>query len=363
MKYYETNFDDYIQSVEQINMHPELKETIQLFPKKMNQLENLIIYGPPGSGKYSQALSLISRYSPSELKYDKKMTIQTEKQQYMYRISDIHYEIDMSLLGCNSKILWHEVFFQIVDIISVKPEKTGIILCKNFHLIHTELLEIFYSYMQQYNHSQTNIFIKFFIVTEHISFLPTPIIHSCHILKIKRPIKELYSKLMLSNQLRTQQSSEFTQRVSQTKTNTALPIQQQRVAAILDKTELAGITNMKELRSFQLIQSEKNMPPDIFNIICDAIIREMQTPSEITYTTFRDTLYDILTYNLDATECLWYILSYFIENETLATKDITDILIKTSKFLKYYNNNYRPIYHLESIMFTIITKLHHYDEL
>jgi len=363
MKYYETNFDDYIQSVEQINMHPELKETLQRFPKKISQLENLIIYGPPGSGKYSQALSLISRYSPSELKYDKKMTIQTEKQQYMYRISDIHYEIDMSLLGCNSKILWHEVFFQIVDIISVKPEKTGIILCKNFHLIHTELLEIFYSYMQQYNHSQTHIFIKFFIVTEHISFLPTSIIQSCHVLKIKRPIKELYSKLMTSNLLRTQHSSEFMQRISQTKSNTFVPAQQQKVTTILDRTELAGITNMKELRSFQLIQNEKNMPPDIFNIICDAIIREMQTPIDITYTTFRDTLYDILTYNLDATECLWYILTYFIENNALTTSDITDILIKTSKFLKYYNNNYRPIYHLESIMFTIITKLHHYDEL
>ena len=60
----------------------------------------------------------------------------------------------MSHLGCNSKILWNEIFMQIVDIISVKSEKIGVVICKNFHMIHGELLEIFYSYIQQY--SKTN---------------------------------------------------------------------------------------------------------------------------------------------------------------------------------------------------------------
>ena len=67
----------------------------------------------------------------------------------------------MSLLGCNSKTLWHEIFFQLVDIISVKQNKIGIIVCKNFHTINSELLEIFYSYMQQYNMKNSNILIKF----------------------------------------------------------------------------------------------------------------------------------------------------------------------------------------------------------
>jgi hypothetical protein len=83
----------------------------------------------------------------------------------------------------------------------------------------------------------------------------------------------------------------------------------------------------------------------------------------LSFTDFRDTLYDILTYNLDVTECLWYILRYFIENQSLNSQDITDILDKSYYFLKYYNNNYRPIYHLESIMFYIINKIHKYDEL
>jgi len=63
----------------------------------------------------------------------------------------------MSLLGCNSKLLWHEIYQQLVDIISAKTEKSGIIVCKEFHNIHSELLENFYSYMQNNNDSSINI--------------------------------------------------------------------------------------------------------------------------------------------------------------------------------------------------------------
>ena len=197
MKYYETHFEEYLSGIDRYNLHPELQPIINSFPKKINQMENIIIYGPSGVGKYTQILNIIRKYSHSELKYDKKITIQTEKQEYVYRISDIHFEIDMSLLGCNSKLLWNEIFMQIIDIISVKQEKIGIILCKNFHLIHTELLEIFYSYMQQYNNIHSHIKIKFFLATEQLSFIPTNIVNACHILRIKRPSKDIYIQYLM----------------------------------------------------------------------------------------------------------------------------------------------------------------------
>ena len=373
MKFYETHYEDYIGAVDRYNLHPELKSTIQSFPTDINQLENLIIYGPPGVGKYSQILSILKRYSPSELKYDKRITAETEKTKYIYRISDIHYEVDMSLLGCNSKLLWHEIFFQIVDIILVKPNKVGVIVCKNFHLIHAELLEIFYSYIQQYNHSQANIKIIFFIMTEQISFIPTPIINACHILKVRRPTKESYEKLELSNQLNfTNNEIEhpFLKRITnnrnkmlQGQSTNMMPVTRiPHYNNIIKDIDLAGITNIKEIRYFQLIDPCDEMPKDVFNIICDNIIKEIVSPKTLVFTGFRDLLYDILTYNLDMTDCLWYMLTYFIENRYLKTEDISDILIKSYTFLKYYNNNYRPIYHLESIMFTIINKIHNFTE-
>ena len=361
MKFYETHFEEYISAVEKTNIHPELTDTFETFPKSINAFENLIVYGPAGIGKYSQVLYLLKKYSPSGLKYDKKIIANTEKQQYIYRISDIHFEIDMSLLGCNSKLLWHEIFFQIVDIISVKQEKIGIILCKNFHLIHAELLEIFYSYIQQHNHKQTNIKIKFIIMTEHVSFLPTPIINACHLLRIGRPSKELYERFILNSGEDVDAEKQFMNRISEYKNNNLkCKSIESKTIQMLKNIETDGILNIKELRAFPLLQTEKDIPKDIFNLICDNIIKEINDPKNISFTGFRDTLYEILIYNLDMTDCLWYIIRHFVDNKLLNDDDISQILTKTYTFLKHYNNNYRPIYHLESIMFYIINKVHRY---
>lgn len=362
MKFYESHYEEYIHAVKANNLHPELLPIVAAFPSNIRDLENIIFYGPAGVGKYSQVLNIIHNYSMSHLKYDKKITAQTDKLQYIYRISDIHYEVDMSLLGCNAKFVWHEVFFQIIDIISVKSDKFGIIVCKNFHLIHSELLEIFYSYIQQYNHSHTNIRVKFFIITEHISFIPFNILNTSHIFKIARPSKALYKAILntpncISNsimQSENDSASTFIHRLTNTHPQDE---EEDDKVQLLDDIDTDGIINIKETRSFALIKTTDQIPKDIFNIICDNIITSIITHDEMSFTGFRDTLYDILTYNLDVPECLWYILRHFIQHQFLKESDVADTLTKTATFLKYYNNNYRPIYHLESIMFYIINKI------
>ena len=346
MKYYETHFENYITSVERYNIHPELLPFINELPSNINDLKNIIVYGPSGTGKYSQSLLMLKKYSPSELKYEKKITVQTDKQEYNYKISDIHFEIDMSLLGCNSKLLWNEIFLQIVDIISIKNEKTGIILCKNFHSIHTELLEIFYSYMQQHNNKYSKIKTIFIILTEQLSFIPTNILNNCHILKVRRPEKKHYSNMVIQN----------TNKIT-------IDNKESKVEEILELIDGENLLNIKEIRSFPYIQNENNIPKDVFNIISDNIIEQILTPEKIEFTSFRDTLYDILTYNLDMTECLWHILKFLIDNRYLKKEETSDILVRSYSFLKYYNNNYRPIYHLESIIFYIINKIHRLNEL
>jgi hypothetical protein len=336
MKFYESHYDEYIKSVEKYNLHSELLPIYDKFPKSIHNFENLILYGSSGIGKYSQLLYLLKRYSPSELKYDKKITVKTEKQEYNYHISDIHYEIDMDCLGCNSKLLWHEIYFQIVDIIAVKPDKFGIIVCKHFHKINNELLDIFYSYIQHYNTKITNIQIKFVLITEHVSFIPSNILNVCQIIGIQRPSKQCYEEILYKEM-------------------------NENSKKMLEIIDVEHIINIKELNSLSMISSQNDIPKDIFNIICNQIINAMNSNDDNDFLKFRDLLYDILVYNLDMTECLYYIISYFIENGNLKQKDISDILIKTYPFLKYYNNNYRPIYHLESIMYYIIIKLNGYE--
>jgi Cdc6-like AAA superfamily ATPase len=205
MKFYETHFEEYINENNRINLHPKLEKIYERFPATLSALKNVIFYGPNGTGKYTQMLKAIQKYSTTELKYERKISVTYNKQQYFFKISDIHYEVDMSLLGCNSKLLWHEIYQQIIDIISAKTEKSGIIVCKFFHDIHSELLDNFYSYMQQNNNINVNL--KFIIITEEISFIPNNILNCCEIINISRPAKNAYIKCVKS--LKTKLPAKF----------------------------------------------------------------------------------------------------------------------------------------------------------
>lgn len=320
MKFHETHFEEYISANQKIDLHPKLDKLYNKFPKKINNLRNLIFYGPTGVGKYTQVLKAIKRYSPTELKYEKKISVTFNKQQYFFKISDIHYEIDMSLLGCNSKLLWHDIFLQVVDIISAKTEKSGIILCKYFHEIHSELLENFYSYMQQ--NATSSIDLKFILITEKISFIPDNILNCCEVINIARPTKATYSKC-IKNKLSA-------------------------------SIKLEHMTNIKNLHS----SIDQLMVPH--KIICDKIIESMIKVDDLKFLKFRDLLYDIFIYNLDITDCIWYIITDLLERKRIQKEDISELLIKTYNFFQYYNNNYRPIYHLENYLFYMTSLIHRF---
>ena len=321
MKINETHFEEYLHTNQDENLHPKLDKIIQKFPERLQDIRNIIFYGPSGVGKYTQMLRSIKKYSPTELKYEKKLCVTYNKIPYYFKISDIHYEIDMSLIGCNSKLLWHDIYLQIIDIISTKTDKTGIILCKYFHEIHSELLENFYSYMQQNSANLVNL--KFILMTEELTFLPDNILNCCEIIHVPRPTKSVYNKCIKN----------------------VLPL----------SLKPENITNIKNLH----FHSDELMKPHKF--ICDKIIDSMIHVDDIKFLKFRDILYDIFIYNLNITDCIWYIISTLIQMNHIKPKYISVLLIKTYIFFQYYNNNYRPIYHLEHYLFNII-KLMHYEE-
>jgi hypothetical protein len=320
MKFYETHFEEYIQENKRVNLHPKLDKIYEKFPKTLEEFKNVIFYGPSGSGKYTQMLKSIKNYSPSELKYEKKISLTYNKQQYFFKISDIHYEIDMSLLGCNSKLLWHEIYQQIIDIISAKTDKSGIIVCKYFHEIHSELLENFYSYIQL--NISIPVQLKFILITEEISFIPDNILNCCEIITISRPSKTSYIKCIKSK----------------------LPL----------KLEIENITNIKNLHLY----NEDLMLQ--YRIICNKIIGCIININDLQYLKFRDIIYDIFIYNLDITDCIWYILSSLVEQKRIKREQLSDILIRTYSFFQYYNNNYRPIYHVENYLLYLAKLIHEF---
>ncbi len=72
----------------------------------------------------------------------------------------------------------------------------------------------------------------------------------------------------------------------------------------------------------------------------------------------RDKIYDIFIYNLDVTECIWHILKHLIENNHIEHDNVNDVMMECFSFFQYYNNNYRPIYHLEKFIFYLINRIH-----
>lgn len=345
MKFYETHFEEYINEVAKHNLHPKLHKWVSHFPAKLEALGNVIFYGPSGVGKYSQLLYAIKQYSPSGLKYEKKLSLTYDKKEYFFKISDIHYEIDMSLLGCNSKLLWHDIYQLIVDVLTVKPEKTGILVCKNFHTIHSELLENFYSYMQ-HNQNLSSVHIKYILLTEEVSFIPDSILNCCEIIHLPRPTKILYNACSKKEKEKeTQKNKNKNKKKKNNATTTAT-------------TATTTIPNCENIKYIHAGVSEFMHQP--YKIICDKIIKEMLNVSELKFLHFRDLLYDIFIYNLDMTDCIWYILTILIQEKKIQTRHMSDLLLRAFTFLKYYNNNYRPIYHLESYLFYLITVIHEF---
>ena len=313
MKFLETNFNEYLSSYKKENLHPSYKKIYKEFPTDISKLNNLIFYGPAGIGKYTQVLECIKKYSPSELKYEKKLICEYNKNNFFFKISDIHFEIDMGLLGCNAKLLWNEIFINIIDVLSSRSNKNGIILCKNFHKIHSELLDCFYSYMQKHFN---NINIIFIILTEHVSFIPDNVINTSYLISFPRPCKSSYNKII----------------------NKKLP----------NKILLKDINNIKSLHSNEIILNNNihNYVDKLYSLLIDV--------HSIKFTGFRDILYDIFIYDIDIGYVLWNIIKKLIINDKIKDEDISYIFIESYSFLQFYNNNYRPIYHLENFLYKII---------
>ena len=360
MKFFETHFNEYVKKVEEYSLHPIIKKTMTTFPADIQSLPSMIMYGPSGVGKYSHALYMISRYSPSHLKYEKRIAVAYNKDTFFIKISDCHFEVDMSLLGCNSKHLWNEIYNQIQDIVSSRSNTTAFVMCKNFHRIHSELLETFYSYMSDN--------LKFVILSEHVSFLPDNILHRCKLIPFKRPTATMYNKCIFPSstvgssaakkggkQSASASASASASLALSPSLSPTIDIIKETPTRLTSKFQLETITNIKALKSNMTDLTEPH--ENICNCIVDIILSPQ---AQLKYDALRERLYDLLTYDINIQECVWFILRRLITNGSLLPEMMDDIMIQIYTFFQYFNNNYRPIYHLENFVLLLVCKIHGY---
>lgn len=307
MKCLETKFEEYIENVKKNNFHKYLKNTLNFFGSDIRNLNHMIFYGKKGIGKYSQVLNFISRYSQSELKYERKINYKyNNKYEYTFKLSDIHFEIDVEMLGCNSKILFNELFYHILDVCETTQRQNNLIVLKNFHKINSDLLDIFYSYMHTLY--EKNMKIVFILITENISFIPKNIVDKCSIISLSEPnIKTIKNK---------------------------------------------KIENLKDIK-LGLQKKDININSTLVNVIYKNIINY----KDINFILFRDNIYDLFIYNIDVEKVIYCIIGQLVLDGYFKN-DLDIILNDVYLFLKYYNNNYRPIYHVELIFFKMIKLIH-----
>ncbi len=304
------NFVDYFEQSNKKNLHPKLDTLYKSFSDKLEELPNIIFYGPPGTGKYTQMLKLVSRFSPSNLRHEKKVVMDYDKYVFILKISDIHYEVDMSLLGCNAKLMWNDIYKRISDIVISTTHKTGIIVCKHFGSINNDLLNIFYNFRKTQINS--NITLKYILICESIGFIPDDIIKSTIIIPVSRPTR---SKL--------EQSFKIPKDIQ------------------LDK-----ITNLKNIHLEFNTNKCEVVSETLYNLIIDTKL--------FSFNALREHLYSILVNNLNVEDCIQIITEKLIRGNNIKSPRRNELLENIYTFFKQYNNNYRSIFHLEKIIIDII---------
>ena len=308
-------FENYINKINEFNLHPKkIKDYYDKLPNDINKVPHLILFGKEGIGKYSQALKIISKYTNyKNLKYEKKLIINFNKEDYIFSISDIHFEVDMSLLGCNSKVLFNEIISKIIEVVEIRKNRTAFVLCKNFQNIHHELLEVFYTYLS--SKIISNVQLKFIILTNCLSFIPNNIINCSVIIPYDIPSKSSLQKL--------------------------------------NKKSNYNNDNIN-IKSYVYDNQQLLFEKKICNTLIDRLLNK-----NIDYSEIRENIYEILTCNLNVHNCLFEINKEIFKH--ISNDKISKIINNSFIFFKHYNNNYRPIYHLENYFYYLLGVIHEYE--
>ena len=163
---------------------------------------------------------------------------------------------------------------------------------------------------------QNDNYIKYVLITTELSFIPEIILNKCEVINVPVFSKSLVRKLVKVNNYD------------------------------------------KETINIKYLKSDINSLSNGYKNFGDRLLNHILKYEEVKYQELRDSIYDTLIYHINLGDIIWYILMKLICDNKVKENEIADILVNTYKFLQFYNNNYRPIYHLEKYFYYLIIKVH-----
>lgn len=279
MKFYETSIEQYLQKKLSDNYHNYIT-----YPEKTLQKRNYIIYGRSGIGKYSQMLHLLYTLTGSRLKKERTVRIQIDKNTYVTRCSEVHYELDCERMQSNSKNQYQE-FLQQIQEKGITKDRYVVII--NMEEISKDLEDL----LIQLIHDG----IGMIILTKSVGHINDKIMETSHIIRMKNVLS-----------------------------------QNERIRSILERHDLKEehILNQKEY--FLLDKLQKNeIEEEIFDRIDreEAEIKMTFTNDKRIFKRVRELCYEMQIYGESSQDHIRFQPNH--EEE------------------KYNNNKYREIYHLE----------------
>lgn len=245
-------------------------------------------------------------------------------------MSDVHYEVDMQLLGNGSRHVWHELFFHIVDLVASHQAQTpavtgGIIVCKNFHRIEPDLLSIFYSYMNHPVHYLYGVHLRFLLISDSVCFLPNSILARTTLIPVRRPSLDQYIAAVSSNQ-----------------SGCKLP-----GIANFSRLDLSSVQNIKELYLIAGSDELSATETDALSVICTPIYRSIVASKSVRLAHLRNQLYNILIHKMDVQSVVQHLVHLLVHNGHLPS--LTNLMPWFGPYFRDYNQGYRAIYHVERI--------------
>eukprot|EP01039_Chlorochromonas_danica_P011424 gene11424-12771_t len=336
--------DACLHQVREWDLHPEFTslEAACRAERVPSRFPHWLLVGPAGVGKYTAGLRLIAASrmddtlaAAEDIPFGNPKKLVLENATCL--VTARHYEIDLALLGCKAKDTWNAWFGQIVQSLQcTRVHKLTYLLCRNAHTLHPDVMILFSIYLEQamcLMWSQYRIHLRFVLLTEQWSCLPPALVRLCVPVFVRRPSADRLHA--------------WVQRA------TGAP------AAAVQSIQPWQISNLKEwIGLFEVGVPAKRLAhfTDLTDRVARTIataLRELQAAPPAAFgmrvATLREALYDILVYNLDVGECVWTLLRDW--GDPVAVRAA---VLQLPRFWREYNNNYRPIFHLELLSLRLL---------
>jgi replication factor C subunit 3/5 len=329
---------------------PKIKEDLDFNTKLIPLLNNLIIVGPPGSGKRTRALVIINELKNRDnrvfkIKYNETSIDKTptDKTTFTYGESFHHIEITPTGFTSDDRVILTNFVKSIIKIPRYYTEDKHIILIRDANKLSNLVFQALRVLMEKYYKNAVFIFL-----VENMSRIPSPIISRCIFLKNPSPTDTDISKII--------HKITDGENIKISNLNVRKIIENAKFVEYVDLNNLFYVLQMSfptyekysmfNIDSFQLVDklyTYIKMPINKINI---------KTISEI-----RDVIYDIMLNEIKLVDVYHHILNNLMESDCYNESQKLSIIQLISELERSSKQGNKEPIHLEALVFNLIDLL------